>query len=367
MNATRQRWIGRFMWVLVTLALVSCGGDEPVVAPGGDIADAPNGAQDVPLEPSPDAAADAPGQDALPTPDVPGDPDAPVAASCGDDLCDPDDEGCDSCPEDCGPCDGCCVPHETSGCVDSQVADCVCDVDDFCCEHSWDAVCVSLVESQGCGTCATPPCGDTVCDALGGENCSTCPADCGACCGDGWCQANQGETCHSCESDCGTCGDCCSVGLTGGCDDADVAACVCDLDPFCCQNLWDVACVTKVEGAACGQCHCGDGACDQEANEACDSCADDCGACCGDGQCVASHDEDCSTCESDCGACCGDGICDDAGGEDCTTCALDCGACAEPPCEAGYHDGGDGECVPEGTCTDGYTPDGSGACVVDDG
>src|SRR5262249_47268956 len=49
-------------------------------------------------------------------------------------------------------------------------------------------------------------CGNGVC--AGTENCSTCPADCGACgwCGDGFC--NAGENCNTCPDDCGDCPNC---------------------------------------------------------------------------------------------------------------------------------------------------------------
>lgn len=50
-------------------------------------------------------------------------------------------------------------------------------------------------------------CGDGICRASDGEDCSLCPDDCGFCespvCGDGICQS--GETCSSCSTDCGTC------------------------------------------------------------------------------------------------------------------------------------------------------------------
>jgi hypothetical protein len=58
---------------------------------------------------------------------------------------------------------------------------------------SINGVCVSLVD-----------CGDGACGA--GEDCSTCPGDCGSCCGNGTCDAIQGEHCGSCAEDCG-CGE----------------------------------------------------------------------------------------------------------------------------------------------------------------
>jgi hypothetical protein len=50
-------------------------------------------------------------------------------------------------------------------------------------------------------------CGDIVgCQGHLGENCSTCPQDCGQCCGDNVCSAKQyGEDCNNCPQDCGSC------------------------------------------------------------------------------------------------------------------------------------------------------------------
>lgn len=57
-------------------------------------------------------------------------------------------------------------------------------------------------------------CGDEICN--NGEDCSSCPGDCGVClyCGDGIC--NNGETCSSCPGDCGTCGGSGGGGGGGG-------------------------------------------------------------------------------------------------------------------------------------------------------
>ncbi|MBI5061274.1 MAG: hypothetical protein HZB67_03090 [Candidatus Aenigmarchaeota archaeon] len=71
----------------------------------------------------------------------------------------------------------------------------------FCGDHSCGGgeSCSSC--SQDCGAC--PSCGDGSCN--GNETCSTCPSDCGVCvvCGDGECNGN--ETCSSCQQDCGVC------------------------------------------------------------------------------------------------------------------------------------------------------------------
>jgi len=99
-------------------------------------------------------------------------------------------------------------------------------------------------------------CGDGDCDA--GEDCNSCPGDCGVCaavCGDSDCDGAAGENCTNCAPDCGAC-------------------------PVVC----------------------GDGTCDIA--EDCSSCPGDCGACapsCGDGSCNGI--ENCSSCPGDCGAC----------------------------------------------------------------
>lgn len=93
---------------------------------------------------------------------------------------------------------------------------------------------------------------------------------------------------------------------------------------------------------------CGDGVCDHDANEVCETCPSDCGACatCGNGVCEKGDGaaaEACDTCVEDCGVCsgCGDGVCGENSGETCTTCAADCGKC--PTC-------GDGTCGDEENC-----------------
>jgi hypothetical protein len=169
-----------------------------------------------------------------------------------------------------------------------------------------------------CGECP-PFCGNGTCDE--GEDCSTCPGDCGECppgCGDGQCIGN--ESCSSCPDDCGVCPPECGDGQCNG-------------EETCSTCPGD-----------CGQCPpgCGDGQC--IGNESCSSCPDDCGVCppeCGDGQC--NGEETCSTCPGDCGQCppgCGDGQCD--GNESCSSCPDDCGVCP-PEC-------GDGQCNGEENC-----------------
>jgi hypothetical protein len=169
-------------------------------------------------------------------------------------------------PLGCGMCGGpvegaCCEPHDTPSCDDATVAECVCAQDPFCCAGTWDQLCVSEVESLGCGTCggqgeggcceahATPSCDDAaVAECVCAQN--------DLCCTTSWdeqCVA-QVETLG-----CGTCGGpsgtgCCELHATPACDDAAITECVCAQDPFCCMVSWDGVCVAEVESLGCGMC-----------------------------------------------------------------------------------------------------------------
>ena len=287
----------------------------------------------------------------------------PCLPGCGDGACE-GEEHCASCAEDCGACTGdCCQSGLTPGCDHPGVAACVCSSDTYCCHVAWDAGC-ALAGAEACGAqCpCEPPCEGT--------------------CGDGTC--GDGEGCDTCAEDCGACeGECCDDHPGLGCADPEITACVCPLDPVCCEVHWDAFCVQTAAitcGAGCAEC--GDGLC--ELDEDCASCPDDCGECvepgCGDAEC--GFGEDCQTCPADCGLCagaccsahgapgcsdpvvtacacavdslcckaqwsdtctliatvvcghacgdCGDGLC--AGGESCWTCSGDCGECGGDCC-----------------------------------
>ena len=325
---------------------------------------------------------------------------------CGDGTCE-GDEGCDDCFEDCGQCEGdCCEANGTPGCDDFGVSACICEADSFCCQLGWDDSCAEAATSCGaaCGDCGDGTCDDTV-----GESCETCTLDCGSCagdcceagddpgcddpdvtacvceadifccsttwdefcagaanscdagcpvCGDGACE--DGEDCSSCADDCGDCeGDCCSDngGEAPGCSDPDVTSCVCEQDPFCCDNTWDQLCADAANSCGAGCPVCGDGTC--EGDETCVDCAEDCGDCAGDccadnggdspgcddinvSTCVCADDAFCcqvtwdgacadgtTACGGACGDC-GDGTCGDD--ESCQSCPLDCGACEGDCC-----------------------------------
>jgi hypothetical protein len=259
---------------------------------------------------------------------------------CGNGKCEAA-ESCTTCEQDCGPCDqpgDCCHVQQTKGCNDPTIQACVCAQDSFCCNYSWDQICVNEVEELGCGSCSGGGCGDGACGV--DEDCTTCPEDCGPCGGASCCEAHD----------------------TPSCDDAAVAECVCAGDAYCCNTMWDGICVGEVTSMGCGSCDggpfCGNGKC--EAGEGCQTCPKDCGQCPGTEDCCHSHDTP---------------GCDDGGVQQCV-CAVDayccdvkwddicvgevesegCGSCQEckPNC-VGKQCGGDGCGGSCGTCKQGMS------------
>ena len=94
---------------------------------------------------------------------------------------------------------------------------------------------------------------------------------------------------------------------------------------------------------------CGDGVCDVELGETCETCDNDCGPClpeCGDDVCDPFA-EDSVSCWEDCGPVpggCGDGFCENVDGETCLTCPGDCPPCSELEIPAGE------DCWTAGSC-----------------
>jgi len=294
-------------------------------------------------------------------------------------MCDGKECGDDGCGGSCGECapGGSCwnsVCLEGDGCTETWVPGCngcacegcVCAIYPHCCEKGWDFGCVEMCafQCQGCGLLEN--CGDGVCQPLEFEKCDTCAEDCG-------CQPGEscfnGACCHpSCDGKAcgddgcgGWCGDCgtgvCSKDgqcLTGpGCEYSDVPgcggcmceACVCAMDPFCCQTAWDGLCIDECvnwcEGCSKPK-NCGDGKCQPDELESCSTCMEDCpcqvGEKCYQGKC----------CHPDCtGKECGD---DGCGGQ--------CGEC--PWNEACV----DFECGPNDGCTVWKQP-GCGGCLCE--
>lgn len=56
------------------------------------------------------------------------------------------------------PADECCHTHDVPGCAPNwsdAVQECVCEQDSYCCNNRWDSLCVSEVDSLGCGSCSS--------------------------------------------------------------------------------------------------------------------------------------------------------------------------------------------------------------------
>jgi hypothetical protein len=140
----------------------------------------------------------------------------------------------------------------------SPCADTVCQADPFCCDTAndpgaWDQLCIDQA-TQLCASCAHDAC--TVGDKLD-PSCNTCVTSvCGAdpfCCQSTWdsvcvTQAQDTNTHPSCVNSCGGCGH--SECTAGGALSLGCSTCVddvCGNDPFCCNTDWDSQCVTEAE------------------------------------------------------------------------------------------------------------------------
>ncbi len=123
-------------------------------------------------------------------------------------TCNGVDDNCDGATDEVahGICDTG-VPLQT-GC--DLCVDAVCAADPFCCTNGWDSICVGRVETScGQADCIDADCAHLVCET--------------------------------------------GVALTGSCHPC--VANICAVDPFCCNNEWDLLCigrVTSVCGLTCG-------------------------------------------------------------------------------------------------------------------
>jgi hypothetical protein len=196
----------------------------------------------------------------------------------------------------------CCVGHDTPGCDNKPVEQCVCASDSWCCESEWDDACAALIEPLGCGHCTAdggddppPPADD------GGGDPPPPPEETSG--GDppppeetsGGDPPPPEETSGGDpppeEPPAGT-GDCCTDDGTPGCDDAAIQACVCMQDSYCCDTAWDALCVDEVGSFGCGTCGgAGDGGaepsacCEQQAGAGCPDAAVEACVCAVDDYC----------------------------------------------------------------------------------
>ncbi len=133
----------------------------------------------------------------------------------------------------------CCFASGRPACEDPKVASCVCSRDAFCCQQAWDAQCVTEVDALGCGSCQAQfgSVSGTFGFASSGDAVTVGGISTGAVSTTG-----------------GRPNACCQEGMTAGCDDMAVMACVCKADPYCCNVRWDQTCVADVEDFGCDTC-----------------------------------------------------------------------------------------------------------------
>jgi len=188
-------------------------------------------------------------------------------------------------------------------------------------------------------------CGDKTCGA--GEDCQSCPHDCGQCtdfgppkgCGDTVCDASMGEDCQSCPKDCGQC----NTGPNSGQ--------LCDQNQPCPQGdscvMWSS---NNTYGMCVAPCQSASVQCPSPIPGAISTCAltDSSGGlycvylCEAQGQsydcpkgltCVAEPSVNAKICVPS--GSCGDNTCDPAT-EDCKSCPQDCGQCQADAGQAGF-------------------------------
>lgn len=132
----------------------------------------------------------------------------------------------------------CCTAVSNAGCGDPYIEECVCFLDEYCCTVSWDDVCVDEVGACA-DSCSTGGAGGVP----GGGGVGGFTGGAGGVSGGGGVGGFTGGS--------GGGGECCTASASAGCVDADVEACVCGFDNYCCTTSWDSICVEEV--GACGE------------------------------------------------------------------------------------------------------------------
>jgi hypothetical protein len=225
------------------------------------------------------------------------------------------------CPGCGNPSKGDCFSEHGPFCDDTDCCNSVCSEDPFCCDNSWDGICVNeaFVACAGCGSSSSGSCYQTHGPACNDEECclTVCNAD-DFCCIVEWDSICVDEATTMCAS-CGNpnSGSCFASHATPFC--ADEACCdyICSIDSFCCDSAWDSIC----------------------ADEATEACTPHCGGPLTD-SCFSTHDEpfcnDETCCNSVCALdpfCCDtawDGLCVDEAFSECGGCGdSSSGSCFE--------------------------------------
>ena len=172
--------------------------------------------------------------------------------------------GCnvDACANGSGNCFSA-SPTGAPGCGDANCCAATCELDQFCCDVTWDTICAG--EAQGVCTGSFPECaaGAGLCGAShntpGCDNVDCCNTVCMVdpyCCLIEWdsipppdvgCVERANSMCFL---TCGPgAGDCFSAHPTPGCDLVSCCEAVCTQDSYCCDTEWDQVCVDRAATA----------------------------------------------------------------------------------------------------------------------
>lgn len=123
----------------------------------------------------------------------------------------------------------CCECHGQPSCAARETARAVCSVDPYCCEVRWDGAChlqaVKLKDRSGARYCPLPA----------GANSEPC----------------------------------CTTHKSTGCSNAEVAACVGALDPYCVTVVWDGRCTSIANGRCNAGCKESDSCCQKHPSASC--------------------------------------------------------------------------------------------------
>lgn len=142
-------------------------------------------------------------------------------------------------------------PTQAPGCGDATCCAATCNVDQFCCDVTWDASCADeaqcvctgscLACAPGAGSCGVPD------NTPGCEIVNCCNRVCMVdpfCCLSAWDSTCVDEAESMCFLTCGPgAGGCHSAHTTPGCDSQTCCEAICANDPFCCATAWDPTCV----------------------------------------------------------------------------------------------------------------------------
>jgi len=140
-------------------------------------------------------------------------------------------------------------PTQAPGCGDATCCASTCELDQFCCDVTWDATCAGEAQCLCTGTClacapgagscgvpdATPGCGVDCCNRV-------CMVD-SFCCLTEWDTTCVGEAESMCFLACiPSAGPCLSAHPTPGCNLKPCCQAVCSEDSYCCDTNWDQTC-----------------------------------------------------------------------------------------------------------------------------